>query len=545
VYQRPTPDRGMYFKSNRTTPETLCLRSPLRANAGCLWDESGIPLLAIYCYISINATRRLFEQPPLRSVKTMRQRNTSVSPTQPDPHLLHRLFFVRQVCLALVVQLAAAALCARPFPVLRQGLPTSLTEMHVSFALAVLFSALSLFLSDADRVSRWERLSRVFAILATLTSIGSLFESTPQAFIIIRHDGAHLFTGIALILVSIVLLLIRAAESTACRVADIAVSCLHLLVLILVSEFSFATLRLPDSSLQGIPSPATLACLVLLTIVVLSRRAEVGLFRIFLGSGIGGRIARWLTPFLLLLPFMREVGRSRILTAHLVPTLYALGIFASLASVVAFALLILLVRSINQMEMKIHDLTLRDELTGLYNVRGFNLLAGQSLRLAQRAEVPFSVLFIDMDNLKRVNDELGHNVGSATLAETAKLLTATFRDADVIARLGGDEFVVAGQFNREAVAASAQRLQDLAAARFSDAYGKFPLSLSIGYATSADNRFDSLRELVTRADKAMYDRKRRKKAGISEPFCAVAGPVDLNPAEMESFAQTAGIHVPN
>ncbi len=475
----------------------------------------------------------------------MHKSNNSVSPNQPDPNLLHRLFFVRQVCLALVVQLAVLALCTRPFPAIGSALPTSLTEMHASFALAALFSALSLFLSDADRLTRWERLTRAFGILSALAAFSSFFEHASPVLFVMRSDGVHLFTGFALILISVVLLLIRSVEGPAARVADIAVSCLHLLVLILVAEFAFGSLHLPDSSLDGIPTPVTLACLVLLTIVVLSRRAEVGIFRIFLGSGIGGRIARWLTPFLLLLPFMREAGRARILTTHVIPSLYALGIFASVASVVAFALLILLVRNINQMEMKIHDLTLRDELTGLYNVRGFNLLAGQSLRLAQRAEVPFSVLFIDMDNLKRINDELGHNAGSATLAETAKLLTATFRDADVIARLGGDEFVVAGQFNHEAVAASALRLQDLAAARFSDAYGKFPLSLSIGYATSADNRFDSLRELVARADQAMYDKKRRKKAGTSEPLHAMTGPIAVTPAETESFAQTAGIHAPS
>jgi diguanylate cyclase (GGDEF)-like protein len=475
----------------------------------------------------------------------MRKSNNSVSPNQPDPNLLHRLFFVRQVCLALVVQLAALALCARPFPAIGSALPASLTEMHVSFALAALFSALSLFLSDADRLTRWERLSRAFGILSALAAFSSFFEHASPVLFVMRSDGVHLFTGIALILISVVLLLVRSAEGPAARVADIAVSCLHLLVLILVSEFAFGSLHLPDSSLDGIPTPVTLACLVFLTIVVLSRRAEVGIFRVFLGSGIGGQIARWLTPFLLLLPFMREAGRARILTTHVIPSLYALGIFASVASVVAFALLILLVRNINKMEMKIHDLTLRDELTGLYNVRGFNLLAGQSLRLAQRAEVPFSVLFIDMDNLKRINDELGHNAGSATLAQTAKLLTATFRDADVIARLGGDEFVVAGQFNQEAVAASALRLQDLAAARFSDAYGKFPLSLSIGYATSADNRFDSLRELVSRADQAMYDRKRRKKAGVAEPLHAMTGPIAVTPVETESFAQTAGIHAPS
>jgi len=475
----------------------------------------------------------------------MAKSNKSVSPNQPDPDLLRRLFFIRQVGLALVVQLAAAALCARPFAALSRILPPSLTEMHISFALAALFGALSLFLSDADRASRWDFLGRAFAFLCALIAIASFFEPSPSHLLALRNDGVHVFTGIALLLISIVLLLVRAAEGTACRVADIAVSCLHLVVLILASEYVFGSLQLPDSSLSGIPTPTTLACLVLLTMVLLSRRAEIGLFRIFLGSGIGGRIARWLSPFLLLLPFVREAGRARVLSSQIFPRMYALGIIASIASVVAFALLIILVRRINQMEMCIHDLTLRDELTGLYNVRGFNLLAGQSLRLAQRAEVPFSVLFVDMDNLKRINDELGHSAGSATLAETAKLLTATFREADVIARVGGDEFVVAGQFNHEAVAASARRLQDLAAARFSDAYGKFPLSLSVGYATSADNRFDSLRELVARADQAMYDRKRRKKAGLPEPLRAMTGPAAVKPAEMESFAQTAGIHAPS
>ncbi len=256
---------------------------------------------------------------------------------------------------------------------------------------------------------------------------------------------------------------------------------------------------------------------MLLTLVVLSRRAEVGFFHIFLGSGIGGRIARGLHRSSCCYRFFERPAAPEFFALHIVPTSYATGIFASIASVVSFALLIFLVSSINKMEMKIQNLNLRDELTGLYNERGFNLLAGQSLRLAQRAEVPFSVLFIDMDNLKRVNDELGHNSGfRQPWWKPPKCSPATFRDADVIARLGGDEFVVAGQFSHEAVAASARRLQDQAAARFSNTYGKFPLGLSVGYATSSDRRFDSLKELVARADQAMYDRKRRKKAGEPE-----------------------------
>ena len=449
----------------------------------------------------------------------------SVNPQQPDPNLLHRVFFIQQVCLALVIQIAVVALCAHPFAPLGQLLPSSMTEMPASFALAALFSALSLFLSDLDRSARWQRLSRVFAVLTAASAVGSFFDhalplSSPLFVPVAAHplvfqrDRAHLVIGIALILLAIVLLLIRAVSPVAGRVADLSAACLFLVVLVLISELFLGFFHIPGSSHNGLVSTATLACLAMLTVVAVLRRAEFGAFSIFLGSGIGGRTARALAPFLLLLPFLREAVRAQLVNARVIPAPYSTAIFASAATVVSFTLLLFLVSRINKMETAIHDLTLRDELTGLYNVRGFNLLAGQSLRLAQRAEVPFSVLFIDLDNLKRINDELGHPVGSATLAETARLLDSTFREADVIARIGGDEFVVAGQFDHAAVAASAQRLQDSAAARFSDSQGRFPLSLSIGYATASDLRFDSLKDLVAQADHAMYEKKRRKKVAV-------------------------------
>jgi diguanylate cyclase (GGDEF)-like protein len=446
----------------------------------------------------------------------------SVNPHQPDPNLLHRVFFIQQVCLALVIQIAVVALCALPFAPLGRLLPACMTEMRASFALAALFSALSLFLSDLDRSARWQRLSRVFAVLTAVSAIVSFFDpalpvSSPLLVPIaahppvFHHDSAHFVIGTALILLAIIMLLIRAVSPIAGRIADLATVSLFLLVLVLISELFLGFFHIPGSSHEGLVSTATLACLAMLTVVGALRRAEFGTFSIFLGSGIGGRIARVLAPFLLLLPFLREAVRARLVNARVIPSPYSTAIFASAATAVSLALLPFLVSRINKMETEIHDLTLRDELTGLYNVRGFNLLAGQSLRLAQRAEVPFSVLFIDLDNLKRINDELGHPVGSATLTETARLLDSTFREADVIARVGGDEFVVAGQFDHAAVAASAKRLQDSAAGRFSDAQGRFPLSLSLGYATASDIRFDSLKDLVAQADQAMYEKKRRKK----------------------------------
>ena len=83
-------------------------------------------------------------------------------------------------------------------------------------------------------------------------------------------------------------------------------------------------------------------------------------------------------------------------------------------------LLLVLVWRINTMEKEIHDLTLRDELTGLYNMRGFYLLGEQTLRLAQRAELPFSFCSSIWTDLKKINDDLGHNIGSPTWRRQAK-----------------------------------------------------------------------------------------------------------------------------
>ena len=76
---------------------------------------------------------------------------------------------------------------------------------------------------------------------------------------------------------------------------------------------------------------------------------------------------------------------------------------ASTIALLAFCLIYVMSRRIESLERNIHDLSLRDELTGLANLRGFRLLAEQALRMGRRSHVPFSVLFIDLDNLKNIN----------------------------------------------------------------------------------------------------------------------------------------------
>lgn len=74
-----------------------------------------------------------------------------------------------------------------------------------------------------------------------------------------------------------------------------------------------------------------------------------------------------------------------------------------------------------------------DELTGLYNRRGFMLLAGQHIRMAGRTKVPFALLFGDLDGLKTINDTMGHEAGDKAICDAATILKQTLRESDIVA----------------------------------------------------------------------------------------------------------------
>jgi diguanylate cyclase (GGDEF)-like protein len=440
---------------------------------------------------------------------------------EPNQNLLHKAYFIEQISLVLAIQIVLINLLSRVFTLVENLLPAGLLHMRGSSALAVLCATLAMFLTEAGRSQRLQRVGRIFAGLTTLIAAATFWAPAVQAFsqfdkfLNVNQFPSKQVPGhasaFAFLLLGIVILLIRSRDSLFGSIADAGTTILALLVLIVLSEFLFGMAEIPGSSTAGLPSFPTIVCLALLTVVSILRRAEHGVFSVFLEDGIGGRIARILAPVLVILPFLRELGRARLLNARLVPTHYATAVLTSVATIVSFALLLLLVRLINRMQNEIQGLTLRDELTGLYNFRGFNLFADQAFRLARRAKMPFGVLFVDMDNLKIINDELGHSAGSVSLVETAKLLSGTFRETDVIGRLGGDEFVVAGQFESSEIALAIERLRSGAAAKTQLAGNRFFLSLSMGFAATDHSTDESLKSIVSRADKAMYKEKRAKK----------------------------------
>ncbi|MGA8741648.1 MAG: GGDEF domain-containing protein [Terracidiphilus sp.] len=440
---------------------------------------------------------------------------------EPNQNLLHRAYFIEQICLVLAIQIVLINLLSHAFTAVDGLLPAGLLHMRVVSAVAILYATVALFFTEAGRSRKVQHIGNTLAGLTTLIAAATFWAPASQVFSrfdsalngspLPQSQGSIHASALAFLLLGIVILLIRSRDRFLGRIADTSASLLVLIVLVVISESFFAMAQIPGSSTAGLPSFPTLVCLTLLTLVVVFRRAEYGVFAVFLGDGIGGRIARILAPILLVMPFLRELGRARMMNAQLVPAHYPTAVLTSLATIIALVLLLFLARLINRMQNEIHDLTLRDELTGLYNFRGFNLFAEQAFLLARRAKVPFGVLFIAMDNLKLINDELGHSAGSVSLIETAKILTANFRETDVIGRLGGDEFVVAGQFDSEEISAAIDRLRSAAAAKTHVAGSRFFLSLSMGYAATDHSTEESLKHVVARADKAMYKEKRAKK----------------------------------
>lgn len=164
-----------------------------------------------------------------------------------------------------------------------------------------------------------------------------------------------------------------------------------------------------------------------------------------------------------------------------------------------------------RMEDRLHFMSFNDELTSLHNRRGFFTLADQQMKVAQRIKSRMMLFFIDIDDMKWINDTFGHREGDKALLNSATVLKETFRESDIIGRIGGDEFAILAfdttDMTPELIKSRLQNQLDIHNVQ-SCPY-KLSLSIGISYYDPADPIF--IDELMSKADSLMYEHKRAKQ----------------------------------
>jgi diguanylate cyclase (GGDEF)-like protein len=235
-------------------------------------------------------------------------------------------------------------------------------------------------------------------------------------------------------------------------------------------------------------------------------------------------------------PFLRWLGPGTALASiarvnyFLFPSIYTEFIYVGDFLRLAFYLLLLLgasqeiglywrrleadIAERDRLNEELEKLSLTDALTGLNNRRGFETLAEHELRLAARLKRPVALMFIDLNEMKTINDTHGHDAGDDALRDIAFILMETLRDSDVVARLGGDEFCALIVGGREESQKAAGRIHAHVDLSNRNASRPYRLSLSIGIAHRETGGSESLEALIEQADAEMYA---AKSGGVQKP----------------------------
>jgi len=170
-----------------------------------------------------------------------------------------------------------------------------------------------------------------------------------------------------------------------------------------------------------------------------------------------------------------------------------------------------------RMLRELKDMSITDELTGLYNRRGFLNFGKELLKIGKRINKVVFLLYADLDGMKMINDNFGHSEGDKALMEISNIFKKIFRKTDIIARIGGDEFVVLGiitSWTKEETLIA--RLQQRLDAYNAERNLSYNLSMSMGLVTFAPESSLSIQEFLDRADELMYKQKRSRKTKNNE-----------------------------
>lgn len=242
-----------------------------------------------------------------------------------------------------------------------------------------------------------------------------------------------------------------------------------------------------------------------------------GQWRPLVGHGMSAAALRWLMFAAVAIPVVPATVISSLAIIGVLSPVTAISVLV--ACVVAGGLLIALsvFRQLRRLERVLVHQAMADAMTGLWNLGAFRRLADRQLANARRRGEDATLVVIDLDGLKKVNDSLGHAAGSEMIVAFSQALLVAAREEDVVARTGGDEFAVMLRGDAAAAEAVLRRLRGLVDDLNARGEHLWTLDFSAGSCTAARGRgvFD---EMMMSADAAMYVDKQSKPGRASEPW---------------------------
>ncbi len=262
----------------------------------------------------------------------------------------------------------------------------------------------------------------------------------------------------------------------------------------------------------------TALTMLMISVSVFFARPKVGIAGDVTGRFLGSAMARRFLPAVIVVPLFAAWFRMQVEHAGWFGTNLGLALNVTM-NVVTLSLLVWLnARQLNKTEESLeaerdakdvlYDASLRDELTGLYNRRGFLSFAEEQIKLACSGRRELLVVFADVDGLKGINDGFGHAEGDRALRKVAEVLLTVFRDTDLVARLGGDEFAILALDCSPAGLVRINAHFDKVLRTINAGDNPWKLSISLGTLHVDASHQLSIGDLLRKADGIMYERKR-------------------------------------
>ncbi len=441
---------------------------------------------------------------------------------RPDPHLMALFGKAEKISLSIVSMIAVSILAGWRVPAIGSLLPGDWSMMQASTALAVLCLTASLKLYRQERNRILCLASRTCASGAIMLAALALLEHWSGRGSIVGQlwvaDStmplAHpmsIQSAVCFTLLGVALLIQRARPGWLGQLSDALVTLLVMLILAFIAGHLYSANLLTGQSSTILISTQTLLCVALLALVQVGRRAPFGFFSVLMSSGIGSQIARMALPASVVISYLIIAVGEHLLASETLNLPTAAAVTASGMAAILVTVVILLARRINALEIRLRDISITDELTGVYNRRGFYQLGEHALLEARRSASRSLLLFLDVDGLKQVNDTQGHDVGSQLLLDVATLLRKNFRNSDILGRVGGDEFAVLACSCSEGLPVE-KRLDEALDAANSMGNRPYRIGFSFGWVMVEPHGDETFDELMERADAAMYHNKRERRA---------------------------------